>query len=386
MRPYAASCDSAAIRAYTDLGRQTPGCAVLTLGQPHIPAPWPVRLAGCRALLCGQTGYTPNRGQEKLIRAIAAYEQTLGNPWQMENILVTAGATGALYTAFRGLLRPGEQVVIPTPAFPLYEKLTRLCGCQPVWVPATDTLPELSGYLTDKTRLVVFSCPCNPTGAVYSRQALARLAQTLLGRDIFLILDTAYHRLTDAPVPEEALYCLKDRLLLVRSFSKTWAMTGFRCGWLVADAQRLRALTALQAAQLSCLPPFVQAACCRALTLPPRRCYARNLQRASRALSRLDIPHPIPQGGFYIWGDISHLWPDDRAFCLALLREGKVATVPGSAFGAPGHFRISCCCADYTLKLGLERLEDFVMRLRQRSPAVLNCLHRSGETGSKAAD
>ena len=359
-------CEASGIRRYTALGKATPGCLIMTLGQPHLPTPKPVLQALEQALQQGMTGYSPNRGEPCLIDAVCDYENRQGIPCSGENILITQGATGGLFSCFTALLSAGDQVIINAPYYPLYATLAQLSGAAAVYADSAGCgygLSALCQAITPKTRMVVLNAPCNPTGAMYDAPALQTLVETIGEREIFVLCDTAYRGLSDFPFAEQVLYPLGHRLLLCRSFSKTWAMTGFRCGWLVAQEQIISRLTAYQAAQISCIPPFIQKACCAALTLQPVCRYHRQRQYGSYRLQQMGPSHPTPRGGFYLLPDIAKYGVDDNAFCQAMIEKGGVAAVPGSVFGAAGHIRLSCCCHMDTLSLALDRFEQFLQKL-----------------------
>lgn len=342
------------IRQFTQLGRQTPDCILLSLGEPAQDTPAPILEAACQALRSGKTHYSPNRGEPALLQALA-------EKWQCssENFLITAGATGALHTVFSGLVQPEDEVLLLGPAFPLYEQLTRIRGATPIWVdtqPWSYQVEDLSPYLTPRTRLIVANSPCNPTGTVYNARSLSHLAQASRQAQAWLVWDRVYARAVD---PADALPPT-SRLLICDSFSKRYAMTGFRCGYVLAEKEVISRLLPYQAAQMSCVPAFIQLACVAALETDPAPRLAGYLEQA-RCFSRgLSLPHPAPAGGFYLFP--ASPIADDISFCTQLLKEGKVACVPGSFFHAPGYFRISCAAPPNQLQEALRRLEQFLQR------------------------
>lgn len=182
------------IRAFTELARQTPDCRMLTIGEPDFDTPAPIRSAATAALDRGETHYAPNQGVAALRQAIAQFETRRGNPTEAAQVLVTAAATQALFTALMGILNPGEEVVVPTPAFPLYESIITAVGGKMRVLDLTRTgfqiTPDaLAEVITPRTRAIVLNSPNNPTGTVLNRQSLEAVKEAVLGRDIFLICE-----------------------------------------------------------------------------------------------------------------------------------------------------------------------------------------------------
>ena len=367
-----ASLERSAIRAYTDLARQTPGCAMLTIGEPDLETPAPIRQAAMAALEDNQTHYAPNQGTPALRRAIAEFETRRGNPTTEDQVLVTIGASHALFTALLGILNPGEEVVIPTPGFGLYQSIAAIAGAKPVFLDVTKTgfqitKEALDGVITPKTKAIVINSPCNPTGVILNRESLAAVKAAILGKPIFLICDNVYHDLHYSPCPD--LSCdpqLKDQLLLCQSFSKPWAMTGWRIGYLTCPQYVMERLLLLSAANIAAVPTFVQSAVVTALKTPVepmREISRRRRDSVTDRLHRMGLEFPQPEGAFYVFADIRRFGMDSATFCTRMIREGKLAAVPGSCFGTEGYIRLSYCCSDAQLEIGMDRLEKFITHL-----------------------
>ena len=367
-----ASLERSAIRAYTDLARQTPGCAMLTIGEPDLETPAPIRQAAMAALEDNQTHYAPNQGTPALRRAIAEFETRRGNPTTEDQVLVTIGASHALFTALLGILNPGEEVVIPTPGFGLYQSIAAIAGAKPVFLDVTKTgfqitKEALDGVITPKTKAIVINSPCNPTGVILNRESLAAVKTAILGKPIFLICDNVYHDLHYSTCPD--LSCdaeLKDQLLLCQSFSKPWAMTGWRIGYLTCPKYVMERLLLLSAANIAAVPTFVQSAAVTALKTPVepmREIYRRRRDYVTDRLTRMGLEFPQPEGAFYVFADIRRFGMDSATFCTRMIREGKLAAVPGSCFGTEGYIRLSYCCSDAQLEIGMDRLEKFITHL-----------------------
>ena len=360
------------IRRYTNLAKTVPGCVMLTLGEPDFDTPEPVKAAAMTALFQNRTHYAPNQGTEDLRHEIAAFETLRGYPCQPEQVLVTAGATGALFTALLGILNPGEEVIIPTPAFPLYETIVTIAGGKVVPLNTKNddfqlTKESLTGVITEKTKAIVLNSPNNPTGAVLSEASLAAVKEAVLGKDIFLICDNVYGGLCSEKCPDLSLdKALSSQILLCQSFSKPYAMTGWRVGYLVGPEDVMARLLLLHAAEVAAIPTFLQDACVSALSVSTKsmaEVYARRREYVCNRLEKMGLSFPKPEGAFYVFPDISRFGLSGEDFCTRLIQEAGVATVPGSCFGCEGHIRISYCCSDDALKKGLDRLEAFLQKL-----------------------
>ena len=362
-----------AIRVYTNLAAATPGCIKLTLGEPDMETPANIRAAAAAALEAGQTHYAPNQGIPELRRSVAEYETRRGNAVTEDQVLVTIGATQALNIALTGILNPGDEVIIPTPAFSLYDSIVKAAGGSSVFLDLTKTgfqIEEraLKKVLTPRTRAIVLNSPNNPTGVVLNRDSLSAVSAALReAPDCWLICDNVYGALAYTEVPDLSLEpALRNRVLLCQSFSKPYAMTGWRVGYLVAPEETLERLLLLSAAQIAAVPTFVQAAAQKALevdTEPMRQIYAK---RRSYVLSRLEgmgLSFPTPEGAFYVFPDISKYGIPSWEFCTRMIREGRLAAVPGVCFGAEGYIRLSYCYGDEELKAGLDNMEDFLGKL-----------------------
>lgn len=359
------------IRRFSALAAQTPGCISLTLGEPELDTPAPVRQALTAALEAGRTHYAPNRGTDALRQAIARFETRRGLACGPEQVLITPGATGALFTALSCILNPGDEVIIPTPAFSLYESITLANGARPVFLDLKQSgyqvdANALEAAITPKTRAIILNSPCNPTGVVLhsaSLQAVSRAAKT---HGLYVLCDNVYQGLSDAGGMDLSLDAsLGDKRILCQSFSKPYAMTGWRIGYLIADAQLVERCVLFQAAQLSCIPTFVQDAAVTALETdlePIRSLYRRRRELAADRLAQMGLSFPQPQGAFYLFPEIGQFCLSSEDFCQNLITQAGVAAVPGSAFRCEGHIRLSCCCSEETLTEGLNRLEQFIQR------------------------
>ena len=227
------------IRRFTALAQERGDCILLTLGEPEFDTPAPIRRACREALDRGLTHYTENRGSLPLRRAISQFERRTRNlDYEPEEILITLGATEAIYTALTGVLNPGDEVIIPTPAFSLYDTVARMAGAVPI---AVDTAPTgfqltaaaLEAALSPRTKVLVLNSPNNPTGVIYTPENLQAIDRVLGDRPLFVLCDDVYWGLSPClTFPQVSRR--RDRILAVQSFSKPYAMTGWRAGYLMA--------------------------------------------------------------------------------------------------------------------------------------------------------
>ena len=364
------------IRTFTNLARQTPDCVMLTIGEPDFDTPEAIKAAAVAALEAGQTHYAPNQGTVKLRRAIAEYETRRGNPVTEDRVLVTVGACQALFSAFLGILNPGEEVVVPTPCFPLYESLVQIAGAKMVPLDISKTgfqidRAALAAAITPKTKAILLNSPHNPTGTVLNEASLGAVKEAVLGKPIFVICDNVYDRLCDYTCPDLSLDAdLADQMILCQSFSKPYAMTGWRIGYLVAPEYAMERLLLLSSATITAVPTFLQEAAAEALQTDHSsmaEAYARRRNDVRNRLEEMGISCPKPEGAFYVFPDITEFGLSSEEFCTRMIREAKVAAVPGSCFGAEGYIRISCGCADEDLVRGMDRMAFFVKKLRKKT-------------------
>ena len=359
------------IRVYTNMAREIPDCAMLTIGEPDLDTPQPIKEAAWAALQQGRTHYAPNQGIPALRQAVADYETARGNATTPEQVLITVGSSQALFTALVGILNPGEEVIVPVPAFSLYETIVTIAGGKmvPLDVSKTGfqiTEEALTPLVNEKTKAIILNSPNNPTGVVLNAESLAAVKKAVLGKPIFVISDNVYSLLSYGPCPDLSLDgALKDQLILCQSFSKPYAMTGWRLGYLVCPEYVMDRLLLLSAGTIAAVPTFLQEAGLSALkqdVSPMREIYRRRRDYVTSRLTRMGLDFPAPEGAFYVFVDIRKFGMTSDEFCTRLIKEGKLAAVPGSCFGVEGYLRLSYCYADEELRKGLDRLEAFIKR------------------------
>jgi aspartate aminotransferase len=364
---------SKTIALFTEVRRlQATGEDVINfgVGEPEYETPTAVIDATRQALSEGQTRYGEVAGLGALRRRLAQdFDGAVA-----DQVLVGNGSKQLLYSAFQTLCNPGDEVLIPLPYYVSFAAQVHLGGAKPVFVATRDhqlDLDALAAAVTDRTRAVVINSPNNPTGAVYPAADLERLAELVLARDLVLISDEAYGPFVydglNAASPY-AVEALRPRLLVIRSFSKHHAMTGFRVGYAVGPRPLIGAMTRLQSHLCGNVCTFAQHGALAALALPGTICAAwREALMAKRDWAydtiRKHLPCIKPRGAFYLYPDIRpRLGVDqtDADFAAQLLEAVRVAVVPGSAFGGAGHVRISYAVPQAELEEGMARLEQFL--------------------------
>lgn len=360
-----------AIREFSMLAAKTPGCVRLTLGEPCEDTPAAVRDAAKQALDDGKTHYIANNGAPELCAAIAAFErERYGHTYSEDEIIVTSGATEALFVALRGVLSPGDEIIIPSPAFVLYEQQARLCGGVPV---AADTAPDgfqlrperLLPLVTERTKAILINSPHNPTGTVYDRESIDTVCRIAGQRNIFVICDDVYRPIVyrDGLCFFSDLAAYKEKILLVQSFSKPYAMTGWRMGYLACHESIKERLELIHQFLTVSTPAPFQDACIAALEQdisPMIAAYRRRRDIALAALDRIGLEVRVPDGAFYLFPSLGERGSDSAAFCRDLISNAGVALTPGVCFGAEGYARLSYACDERTLLTGLERLEKYL--------------------------
>jgi len=358
----------------------------LGAGEPDFATPDHIIAAAHAALEARFTKYTPNPGIADLREAVAArYRMAYGVEYAGDEVIITAGGKQALHHAALALVGPGDEVVTHAPGWPTITEQIKLAGATPViarmrpeagFALEADTL---LAAVTPATRAMVINSPGNPTGALLSEAEAAKLADALAERDVWLVVDLCYEMLIYDRQPHNLPKILgdrlRDRLVLAGSASKAYAMTGWRCGWMVAPREVVKAANALQSHETSNVNSITQKAVMTALA-GPQQCVSDMLAeyqtRRDQVLAWLAeeprIRCAVPQGAFYLFPDVTDFLSPDRVrtsleFTDRLLQEEYVVTTPGEAFDAPGYLRLSYAASLDALREGVTRLIRFARRV-----------------------
>jgi aspartate aminotransferase len=352
-------------------------------GEPDFPTPEHIKRAAIKALEENRTKYTPAAGVAPLRQAVCDWHAAqLGSSFQPAECIVSAGAKHAIFNAVCSLLNPGDEVVIPAPYWVSYPDIVKYAGGVPLILQtrADDDFclraSALENILTPRTRMVIADSPNNPTGAVIPPDEFARILDICRRRGVWLLSDECYSHFTygDArPFSVASLPGTKQRLIIVGSLSKTFAMTGWRLGYALAPQPLVEAMTKLQSQSTSNPSSISQYAALEALCGPMHSvavmlaAYARRREHILAGVRAIPgVTCTAPQGAFYIFPNVAtHLssaMPDSAAVAQQLLERAHVAVVPGDAFGAPGHLRLSYATSMERIEEGLRRLARFFGR------------------------
>ncbi len=380
----AVSLKPSGIRKFFDIMGELDDVVALTVGQPDFPTPWHIREAGIESLEKGMTYYTSNAGLEELRNQISAYmlrRFSLSYQAKSETI-VTVGGSEAIDIAIRAVIERGDEVIIPTPCFVCYEPLVKLAGGVPV-ILATERKDEfklnpekLKALITPKTKMLVLPFPNNPTGTIMTRQELSDIADILRGTDIVVLSDEIYAELTYGGTRHVSIAALPDmweRTILVGGFSKAYAMTGWRMGFICAPAPLVKQMLKIHQFAIMCAPTTAQFAAIEALKNGDGDIekmaeeYDRRRKYIHDGLHNIGMDAFEPKGAFYIFPDIGQFGLSGDDFCEKLLYNYKCAIVPGSAFGESGEgfARISYAYSVRHITAALERMDAFVTDIKK---------------------
>lgn len=372
------------IRKFFDIANQIPGVLSLSIGEPDFAAPDKVCEAMKKSIDDRQTSYTANAGIIELRQEIAKlFHERYGLDYDpKDEILVTVGASEGLTMALLALTEPGDEILIPDPAYVAYPAAVRAAGGVPVFVPtyAKDdfkvTVEALEKLVTPKTKAMVIGYPNNPTGTVMTAEELAPIAEFVKKHDLVVMSDEIYCELIydDAKFTSFAkLPDMRERTIVLNGFSKAYAMTGMRLGYICAPREGLAQILKLHQYMIMCANTQAQYGGvvalrdCKAETEAMRQEYDRRRKVIYKGLVDMGLPVFQPKGAFYIFPDITCTDMTSAQFCETLVKEEKVAVVPGSAFGeaGEGYVRISYAASMETIEEALKRMARFVAKYRK---------------------
>lgn len=344
-------------------------------GEPDFNAPEPILQATVQALQAGHTKYGAVPGEPFLRKAIAKkVREENGIAAEAANILIANGSKQILYMIFQALCNPGDEVIVLTPYWVTFPEGIKLAGGVPVFVDTIDHQPDvdaIAAAITPRTKAILVNTPNNPTGAVYSREALMAIGKLAAEKEVYVISDEAYEGLVYDDARHISMASLSpdfaDWVITTQTFSKSYCMTGFRIGYLVAATPVVKAINNMHSHLTGNVCTFAQYGALAALEMDP----AIMQQMQHTFQRRLDLAYPLcaelfdcvrPQGAFYLFPDVSRWigarFADDDALAAHLLKEAHVAVVPGSAFGAPNHLRLSFSTDDASIEKGFAQIKQ----------------------------
>ena len=372
------------IRKFFDIVSEMEDAISLGVGEPDFDTPWHIRDEGIYSLEKGRTFYTSNAGLKQLREEIAHYlrrrYQVSYDP--LHEIMITVGGSEAIDIALRAMVNPGDEVLILQPSYVSYEPCAVLAGAKPVIIPLKAenefrlTAQELLDAITEKTKILILPYPNNPTGAIMTKEELEPIAEFAKEHDIVVISDEIYSELTYgrdhvsiASLPE-----MKDRSIVINGFSKAFAMTGWRLGYVAAPRYMMKQMVKVHQFCIMAAPTTSQYAAIEAMRScddeveEMRTAYNQRRRFLVHEFQRMGIECFEPEGAFYIFPSIKKFGMTSEEFATKLLNEEKVAIVPGSAFGAcgEGYLRVSYAYSIEELKEALGRLERFINHLPKK--------------------
>ena len=371
------------IRKFFDIVSEMDNVVSLGVGEPDFDTPWAVRDEGIYTLERGKTFYTSNAGLKELREEISLYlKRRFGLEYDAaKETFVTVGGSEGIDLAFRAMLNPGDEVLIPQPCFVSYLPCVQLADGVPVVIDLKEenefrlTKQELLDAITDKTKILVLPFPNNPTGAIMDRKDLEEIAQVIIEKDLYVLSDEIYAELTftgDVHVSIASLPGMKERTILINGFSKSHAMTGWRLGYCCGPEEIIRQMIKIHQFAIMCAPTNSQYAAIAALrecdqeVEKMKEAYNQRRRYLMHAFREMGLPCFEPFGAFYVFPCIKEFGMTSEEFATRLLEEERVAVVPGDAFGdcGEGYLRISYAYSMEDLKAALGRLGNFVSKLR----------------------
>ena len=368
------------IRKFFDIVSEMKDAISLGVGEPDFDTPWHIREEGIYSLEHGRTFYTSNAGLKELKEEVAKYlfRRFLLTYDPGHEIMITVGGSEAIDAAFRAMLDPGDEVLIPQPCYVSYEPCVVLAGGKPVIIELQEkdefklTREQLLSSITEKTKILVLPFPNNPTGAIMTKEDLKEIVDVIIEKDLYVISDEIYSELTynRDHVSIASFPGMLERTILINGFSKSYAMTGWRLGYACAPKVILEQMLKIHQYAIMCAPTTSQYAAVEALrngdedVVKMREAYNQRRNYLMKAFKEMGLQCFEPFGAFYVFPSIQKFGMTSDEFATKLLQEEKIAVVPGTAFGKSGEgfVRISYAYSIDDLKEALSRIERFIER------------------------
>lgn len=382
----AAQIKPSGIRKFFDIVADLKGAISLGVGEPDFLTPWNIRESAVKSIKDGDTQYTSNSGLLRLREAISVYlNRRYGLKYRAsDEIIVTIGASEAIDISLRALVNPGDEILIPMPSYVSYSPCVTLCGGEAVGIECfvedefRVTPENLKKVITDKTKAIILPYPNNPTGGIMGRDDLEKIAQIVIDNNLIVISDEIYSELT-----YDSKHCsiasiegMRERTIVINGFSKAFAMTGWRVGYLACPKELINAMLKIHQYIIMCAPTMSQYAACTALesgfeddfqTVKEMHDeYDKRRRLVVKSLNDMGLKCYMPKGAFYVFPQVSSIGMDGDEFAAELLKSKKIAVVPGSAFGDCGKdfVRISYAYSIKSLRLALDKIAQFVEEVR----------------------
>ena len=376
------------IRKFFDIASSMKDVISLGVGEPDFITPWDIRDAGIQAIKKGYTQYTSNKGLPALREEIVQYlKQNYNVEFSAEDTIITVGASEAIDITLRAIVNEGDEILIPDPSYVSYKPCVELLGGKAVSVPCSGdngfklTPESLEKVITEKTKALIFPYPNNPTGGTMEREFIEQIIPVILKHDLLIIADEIYAELTygdEGHCSTASFAELKDRVVLINGFSKAFAMTGWRIGFVCGPSEIIKAMLKIHQYTIICAPIFSQYAALAGLkkgkengfkdVRAMRDEYDKRRKFMLNTFAEMGLECFEPKGSFYIFPCVKSTGMTGEEFATSLLESKKVAVVPGDAFGEFGKYYVRCSYA-YSMKNLVEattRIAEFVKELKQK--------------------
>lgn len=362
------------IRRFAEKVKKVEGAISLTIGQPDFCVPVDIAKAMIKAIESNKTEYTSNAGLDELREEICTYLKGFDITYNKDEICVTVGGSEGLYAVLFALINEGDKILIPSPAYPAYESISKMIGSEIVNYPLNDDFTLNVEILRkkideDNIKYLMLSFPSNPTGAILSKTQRDELVDLIKEKDIIVITDEMYSAIIfDEYYSVAQIEEIKDKVIYVSGFSKIFSMTGLRIGYVACPEKFMKEIIKVHQYATSCAPSISQYGALEGLKSSlgdvekMKKSFEERKNYCMDRLKSLNIEVAEPKGAFYIFPSIKKFNMSSEEFCEKLLNEGKLACVPGTAFGelGEGYMRISYCYSDEILKEAFNRLENFL--------------------------
>lgn len=371
-----AMCKPSKIRQFNEKAHEMGAELFLTLGEPDFATPNAITNALFESVNQNHTKYAPTAGLTALREKICEFEKRVNKVnYTKDEVLITSGSTEALTACLFTILNPDDEVIVPIPCYALYEPVISFCNAKFV---ALDTRPtfqieteKLKKLINDKTKAILLTSPNNPTGTIYDNQTLENIYNLVKGTNILVICDNCYDQLVygKRELGFSKYQDIKDQIVVCQSFSKPYAMTGWRLGYMLASKELCQKTSIIHQYMVVCVNTFVQEAGIKALDYEPKEMleiYQRRRDYTYERLIKMGLEVIKPNGAFYLFPSIKKFNMSSFDFCLKLVESKKVALIPGDCFMADDYVRISYCVDDNTIVKAMDLLEEFVHELENK--------------------
>ncbi len=371
-----AGCKPSKIREFNTIATKLNAKYKLTLGEPDFNTPDNIKERAKKAIDNNLTRYAPTVGTNSLREAVCEFEKRVNKvTYNPDEVLITSGSTEALTAALFTILNDDDEVIVPIPCYALYEPVISYCGAKMI---ALDTRPsfqiskdKLKSLINEKTKAILITSPNNPTGTIYDDETLKNIYEIVKDTNILVLLDNCYDQLIyeKRRLGFSKYQDIRDQIIVCQSFSKPYAMTGWRLGYMLGNKELLDKISIIHQYMVVCINTFVQEAGVEALNFDPTpfvESYKKRRDYVYDRLIKMGLEVNKPEGAFYVFPKISEFGMSSYDFCLNLVKEKSVALIPGDCFLTDDYVRISYCVDNDTIVNAMDLLEEYINELRRK--------------------